>query len=114
MFWDQRREINHSFDLKCENDEWVNLGLNYESKSYLCTKYIVLRHATSKGNKGETALTVLAEFRKVQWSLKKMSNGSLLIKHKRLIDMAASGLVENSGNSTNADADDVMLHSKIA
>lgn len=43
-----------------------------------------------------------------------MSNGSLLIKHKRLIDMAASGLVENSGNSTNADADDVMLHSKIA
>ena len=43
-----------------------------------------------------------------------MSNGSLLIKHERLIGVAALGLVENSGNSTKADADDVMLHSKIA
>nr|POE86118.1 hypothetical protein CFP56_07227 [Quercus suber] len=88
--------------------------MNYESKSYLCTKYIVLGHATSKGNEGETAVAVLAKFRKVQRSLKKMSNGSLLIKHERLIDVAALGLVENSGSSTKADADDVMLHSKIA
>ena len=66
-FLDQRREINHSFDSKCENDEWVTLRVNYEAKSYLCTKYIVLGHATSKGNMRETVVVVvLAEFRKVQ------------------------------------------------
>ena len=52
--------------MKCENDEWVTLRVNYESKSYLCTKYIVLGHATSEGNKRETAVAVLTKFRKVQ------------------------------------------------